>query len=215
MKDIFIYGTGGLAMEVAWLIEDINKEHHCWNLRGYIDDQNPHKWGQYLYNYQVLGGNKFLREAGENCALIIAIGNPRARRQVVEDELHDLEIHYPILIHPSVLMSPSVKIGEGTVVAARNTITVEVKLGRHVFLNLSCTIGHGAVIGDYCVLHPGVHVSGDVTVGRCTMIGTGAQLIQGTQVGAKTIIGAWAVVIRHVPDCVVAVGNPTRIVNSK
>jgi len=37
MEDIVIRGSGGLAREIAFLIERINQEKPKWNLLGYID----------------------------------------------------------------------------------------------------------------------------------------------------------------------------------
>ena len=37
IRDIIIIGAGGLAKEVAFLIEDINKEKMLWNIKGFID----------------------------------------------------------------------------------------------------------------------------------------------------------------------------------
>jgi maltose O-acetyltransferase len=45
-------------------------------------------------------------------------------------------------------------------------------------------------------------------------IGTGAIIIPGTKIGAHSIIGAGAVVLRDIPANVVAVGNPARVIRS-
>ncbi|MDR1459358.1 MAG: serine acetyltransferase, partial [Bacteroidales bacterium] len=38
MKDIAIYGAGGLGREIACLIRHINENEPTWNLIGFFDD---------------------------------------------------------------------------------------------------------------------------------------------------------------------------------
>jgi acetyltransferase-like isoleucine patch superfamily enzyme len=51
-------------------------------------------------------------------------------------------------------------------------------------------------------------LSGQVRVALGAHIGTGASVIQGIRIGAWSIVGAGAVVIRDVPAGVTAVGVP-------
>ena len=46
------------------------------------------------------------------------------------------------------------------------------------------------------------------------MIGTHAQLIGNVKIGNNSIVGAGAIVTHDVPDNVVVVGNPARILKS-
>ena len=46
--------------------------------------------------------------------------------------------------------------------------------------------------------------------GECVELGTGAHIIQGKTVGAYSVVGAGAVVIRDIPECCTAVGNPAK-----
>ena len=54
-------------------------------------------------------------------------------------------------------------------------------------------------------------MASSVVIGDCTYIGMGANIIDQTSVGSHCIVGAGAVVIRDVPDRVLAVGVPARI----
>jgi len=38
MKNIFIYGAGGVGREIILLINDINEVKNKWNILGFIDD---------------------------------------------------------------------------------------------------------------------------------------------------------------------------------
>ena len=55
MKKIIILGAGGHGLEVAFLIEAINRKTPSWELLGFLDDAHAQllpQWGR----YPVLGG---------------------------------------------------------------------------------------------------------------------------------------------------------------
>lgn len=119
------------------------------------------------------------------------------------------------VIHPRVERSEWIEIGEGTVICAGSILTTNITLGRHVQINLDCTIGHDVVMGDYTTLAPGVHVSGWVHFGPRAYVGTGAVIVNGTHdtpivIGDDAVIGAGACVTKSVPPGVTVVGVPAR-----
>lgn len=207
MKKIAIFGAGGFGREVAMLIEQINQQQPTWELAGFFDDGiTP---GTEIYGYSVLGGSKELNRYKEPMHVVFAIGSPEIKKKVIS-KLTNPDLLFPVLVHPSVLMGKDVTIGEGCIVTAGNIITVNVKLGKHVILNLACTVGHDATIGDYASVMPGVNISGEVEIGGSVLIGTGAKIIQQTSIGSGTKVGAGAVVIRSLPANCTAVGVPAK-----
>ena len=209
MKDIIVYGAGGFGMEVAFLIEDCNQRHRQWNILGYLDD-DADKWGAVIYGYKVLGGREWLQTQEREIAVALAVAVPELRRTLVQTVFPE-NIEFPVLIHPGVIMSRAVHIGEGTIICAGSILTVEIALGRHVHINPGCTIGHETVIEDYATLYPGVNVAGRVTVHACASLGTGSQVVQGLKIGAHSFLGAGSVAIRDVPEHVVAAGCPAQV----
>lgn len=209
MKEILIYGAGGFGMEVAFLLEQINEVSPTWKIAGYIDDFEE-KWGKSFYGYPVVGGRQFLMGIREKIAVAVAIGSPQIRADVVMAITRE-NIEFPLLIHPGVTMSRSVKVGKGSIVCAGSILTVEITVGDHVHVNLDCTIGHGAMVADYVTLNPSVNVSGDATIGRCTNVGTGCQIIEGVSIGENVVLGAGTVVIQDIPSDCTAVGVPAAV----
>ena len=57
----------------------------------------------------------------------------------------------------------------------------------------------------------GLQYNKDVHIGENTWIGAGAVVVPGVRIGKNTVIGAGSVVTRDIPDNVVAVGNPCRV----
>lgn len=206
MKDIVIIGAGGFGREVAWLIEDINKVNKEWNIIGFVDDDES-LLGKEINGYKVIGNVEWLKN--QSLYVVNAIGDPIIKRQITE-RLDYSKNKYPVLIHPSVIYSDRVKFGEGSIVCAGNIITVDVQIGKHVIVNLDCTIGHDAIIGDYSTILPSTNISGFVRIKECVSIGTGAAIIQGITIGENTVIGAGAVVVKDLPDNCTAVGVPAK-----
>ena len=65
-------------------------------------------------------------------------------------------------------------------------------------------------------IEPGLRARGlqynkDVYIGENAWIGAGAVIVPGVRIGANAIIGAGSIVTKDIPDNVVAVGNPCRV----
>lgn len=208
MKDVVIIGAGGFAREVAWLIEEINKKNEQWNILGFIDD-NTENIEKSLNGYKIIGNTDYLNEMNKNIYAVIAIGNGKIRKKVVE-KLKKRK--FGILIHPNVSISDSISIGEGSIICSGNILTVNINIGKHVIINLDCTIGHDAVIENFSTFLPGTNLSGETIVEECSTLGTGSTVIQGVKIGKNVMVGAGAVVIRDISDDSTAVGNPARII---
>lgn len=208
MKNIVIIGAGGFAREVAWLIEEINKEKLQWNILGFIEDGSENI-GKDLNGYKVIGNTKDLEKISNDTYVVIAIGDGKVRKKIVEKLKN---IKYGTLIHPNITISNSISIGEGSIICCGNILTVNINIGKHVIINLDCTIGHDAVIENFSTFLPGTNLSGETIVEECSTLGTGSTVIQGVKIGKNVMVGAGAVVIRDISDDSTAVGNPARII---
>ena len=171
---LFVYGAGGFGREVAWLAEELG-----YKVEAFLDD-NSARWGQSLNGIPVLSLEQAEERYATEVTVSVAIGNPQVRRAVVA-KLEQRGFRFATLVHPRVEKSAFVEIGEGTIITAGNILTVNIRLGRHVHINLDCTIGHDAILEDFVTLAPGVHISGWVFVREGAYLGTGAVVINGTQ----------------------------------
>lgn len=214
---IAIYGAGGFAREVAWLVEVLNQTEELYQLVGFVDD-NPKFQGQTLNGIHVLSLDDLLLQYPE-CKVVSGIGNPQTRRTLME-KVAQLGFSFETLIHPRTERSQWIDYGKGIVICAGNILTTNIKLGNHVQINLDCTIGHDVIMGEYTTLAPGVHVSGWVHFGKRVYVGTGAVIINGTSenplvVGDDAIIGAGACVTKSVESGLTVVGVPARPLQKK
>ena len=211
MLQIAVYGAGGFAREVAWLVEDCNVDQN-YAVVCFIDD-DPTLHGQVLNGIPVMSlADAYTRFPQAH--VVSGIGTPR-KRELTMDKAAAAGFKFTTLIHPRVERSQFIEIGLGTVICAGNILTTNITLGKQVQINLDCTIGHDVIMGDYTTLAPGVHVSGWVHFGRRVYVGTGAVIINGTQenpltIGDDTVIGAGACVTKSLPAGVTAVGVPAK-----
>lgn len=118
-------------------------------------------------------------------------------------------------IHPSAVISGSVKMGDGVMIAANATLNPLVQIGRGVICNTSVSIDHECIIGDFAHIAPGAVLCGNVAVGRNTFVGANSVIKQGITIGNNVTIGAGTVVLKDVPDNTTIVGNPARILEKK
>lgn len=60
----------------------------------------------------------------------------------------------------------------------------------------------------------GLQFNKDVYIGENTWIGAGVIILPGVHIGKNTIIGAGSVVTKDIPDNVIAVGNPCKVLRN-
>jgi len=206
---ILVYGSGGFGREVAWLAEECSVGQTRYPVCAFVDDDDS-THGVDVNEIPVMGWDAATR-AFPDARMIAAVGSPQVRAGIVARSAWAASR----LVHPSVLHSRFVEIGEGTVICARTVLTTNIVLGRHVQINLSCTIGHDVVMGDYSTLAPGAHISGWVHMGARVYVGTGAVILPGTPgaplvIGDDAVIGAGAVVRASVEPGTTMVGVPAK-----
>jgi len=208
-QPIVIYGAGGHAREVAWLLDAVNARGARFRVLGFLDDA-PENHGLARNDLPILGGSEWIDGCGEDrLAVVLGIGSPGAKHRIVR-RLRPLGVEFPVVVHPDVPLCRWVELGEGTTITYGCSLTVDVTLGSFVFLNRHVTVGHDARIGSYANLNPGVVVSGNDDLGEGVDIGTGTVIIQQLRVGEGAIVGAGASVVRDLPPNVTAVGVPAR-----
>lgn len=118
-------------------------------------------------------------------------------------------------IHPSAVISASVKMGDGVMIAANSTLNPLVEIGRGVICNTSTSIDHECIIGDFTHIAPGAVLCGNVKVGRSSFIGANSVIRQGVTIGNNVIIGAGTVVVKDIADNSTVIGNPARKLDKK
>jgi sugar O-acyltransferase (sialic acid O-acetyltransferase NeuD family) len=207
VKPLAVYGASNFGDEIVQLFRDINAMCPEWELLGFLDD-DPDLLGRTRVDLPVLGDLRWLEEqAPRDIHVVVAIGNPVVKRRVA-GRVAASGARFATGVHPTVVTSEYNTIGSGTVVCAGSVLTTNIRVGDHVILNLSCTVGHNSVIGDHATVNPIVAISGDVTVEEAVLLGTGAAVVDKVRIGRGAIIGAGATVTRDIEPFATAVGTP-------
>jgi sugar O-acyltransferase (sialic acid O-acetyltransferase NeuD family) len=184
-RKLLVYGAGGHGREMVWLARELPEQYEP---VGFVDDA-PRV--AELAGLPVLT----LAEAAEQfpgAHIVSGIGDSAVREATME-KARNAGLAAATLVHPGVVRSDSVCIGEGTIVAAGSVLSVDITVGRHVQINLGCTINHDCFIEDFATLSPGVRLAGNVRIERHAFLGIGAVVING-QPGEPLVIGAGAFV---------------------
>jgi sugar O-acyltransferase (sialic acid O-acetyltransferase NeuD family) len=142
---------------------------------------------------------------------VVAIGGGRGvERLAMLDCIEGAGIVAATLIHPSSVVSPKARVGDGCQILAGAILTSGSTIGRGTILNHGAQVDHECSVGSGVHLAPRATLCGCVEVGDFSFIGAGAVVLPRLKIGRGAIIGAGAVVTKDVPPGVTVAGNPAR-----
>lgn len=205
-KQYCIVGTGGFAREMLTCILDtlVETDYSIQEIAVFMVDDASYKDSE-IMGVPVIKQSEFVPEKFK---VVVAIGDPKERKRVVNELPQDTE--YASIIHPTAVISKWVEMGEGSIVTAGTILTCNIEIGKHAHLNLHTTIGHDCHIGDYFTTAPGANVSGNCIIGDCVYFGTNSSVRQGVKICDNVTIGMGGVAIKNIEYEGVYIGNPLR-----
>ena len=209
---MLIAGLGGNCKDV---LADMANKYSLGNLRFYTDDLND----KYLPFFEKNGCIVYKGVDGltsyfsnNDKAFISCIGNNYAREKqaafitkhggVAANHISDKAMINPgltdigngnIIIMHFATVSVGSRIEEGAIIYPYGGIGHDVVIGRYAFVSAHCALSN-AVVGDY------------------TFIGLNSMVGEGVTIGKNCIIGANSYVKHDLPDNVIAVGSPAKII---
>lgn len=192
---VCLYGAGGHCKVVVDILAAINMPV------SFIVDDDPK-----ADNYSDI---PIIDPVEEYDKAIITIGNCKTRKEISKR----IKVkEFVTAIHPSAIISPAAIVGEGTVIVQGAIIQAAAIVGKHCIVNTKASIGHDVILHDYVHIASGATICGGVEIGEGSWIGAGSVVKQGKKIGANCMIGVGSVVVKDIPDNVVAFGNPCRVV---
>jgi acetyltransferase-like isoleucine patch superfamily enzyme len=119
-------------------------------------------------------------------------------------------------------------IGNNVVVGTNSYLGPDNNIGNNVRIHTGCFI-ESTTLGDNVIVAPHVVFTNDpyppckicvetvggAIVGKNTVIGASATILPGIKIGENCVIGAGSVVTDDIPDGMVAVGNPAKVIKKK
>lgn len=210
---LLMIGSSGHASVLVDAIELAG----LYRVAGYLDDTAAR--GTVRGGYPILGG---LDDVAGVCAnqiiehVVVAIGDNWWRRKVYSDLVQKCpNLRFPVVKHPSATVASSAEIGNGAAILARSHVGPRSRVGACCILNTGSSIDHDCTLHDFASIAPGVFTGGLVEIGECSAVGVGASLSDRISIGRHAVVGTGAVVVRDIPDLVVAYGNPARVQRSR
>jgi len=173
---------------------------------GFIDDGVAP--GTLVLGLPVLGDRAWLA-AQPPRRIALGLGGNRRREEVMA-QLEAQGHTVGTFVHPTAWISPTARLGAGTVALARVVVNAEAQVGRGVILNTGCIVEHECVVGDFAHLSPAATLGGGARVGHRTHVGIGATLLHLARVGDDCVVGGGAVVLKELASGLTAVGVPAR-----
>jgi sugar O-acyltransferase (sialic acid O-acetyltransferase NeuD family) len=203
MKDLLILGTGVHALEMVEIVERVNRVEPTWNLLGLITADEK-LLGQTLNQARVVGkAGDWSRFPG--AALVPSLADLRALGSVPVERCVSL-------VDPTTFISRTATIGRGCVFYPNCFVGLNAQVGDFVFCLTGSVINHDDVIGSRTAVTSGVQLAGSVTVGPDSYLGQACTVRQKLTIGAHSMIGTGAVVVKDVAPESVMVGNPARCI---
>lgn len=210
---LIIVGAGGFGRETldVVLAQNSASKRPLFNLVGIVDSNPSSDNLQRLFalNVDYLGTERQWLQKGHKTEYLVGVGDPRVRRDISQ-RFDTAGYTAATAIHPAAVIGSMNSVGPGTVVCAGAQISTNVRLGRHVHVNPSVTLGHDSDIQDFVSLNPGCIISGNVVCGSGVLIGAGAVVLQGLSIGKEGVVGAAACVTKSVRANAVVKGVPAR-----
>lgn len=201
----YIYGAGGFGLETLDICVSAMAAGLAPKRRlSFIVDGSSEKE---VLGYPVVE----LADCPRGALVTIAVGEPAARAKLAE-KVAAAGLRLTSAIAPSAVISPLATIEEGVIVAPLCSVQARAFIGRNAAVNTMAIVGHDVQVAEDAVISSMVNLGGAVKVGRRAYVGMGGMIREKLTVGADSIVGMGSVVHRDVPDEVIAMGDPARVV---
>lgn len=211
MQKLIIWGAGGHGK----VILDIARATGLFTETVFVDDAclSP---GQSFCDCELFPSSEGIRSLSVrgHFSFVVAIGDNRVRERCFRQGIEQ-GLDAATLIHPSAIVSGSVRLGGGTVVMPRVVVNADAVIGDNCILNTGVIVEHDCHVGNHVHLAPGVTLGGNVTVEAHSFLGIGTIVLPGATIGAAAILGAGAVVLDSAPSGATSIGIPAKVITGR
>lgn len=179
---------------------------------GFLDDAPK---SNLVKNIPVLGGIDslpLLKDKYGIEAVYCPLGNNKLRVKFLS-LAKELGYKTPNYIHPSVVISPNVIIGDGVYILLGTTIMPFTIINDYVMISMGVHLAHHSILDNGVFLSTGCNFGASITAHKYAYCGISSTIMTGIhELGENCLIGAGAVVIKDVPDNAVMAGIPAKVI---
>lgn len=179
---------------------------------------NEERTGEIDHGYKILGSFKDLLCGDlEGKSFLLTMGENEIRENIY-NELVKKGASIPTIIHPNSIISKYSTISDsGVIIGPFVEIQADVQIGCDTIVRTGVVICHNTSIGKHCFIGPKGMVGAYTEVSDNVYFGQGALSISGKvpTIGKGSLIGARSLVSKEVPDNVIVVGAPAKILKQR
>jgi len=206
---LYVYCAGGFGKEVKDIASRLIVAGANWASVVFVDDtvRESERYGSQVVPFDRLLSSGALSSG----RFVIANGEPKVREKLYS-RLESVGAQFASVLDASSLISPTAKLARGVIIAPFCSISSCALLLENSSVNTMSIIGHDVTVGRHAVVSSMVNLGGGCVIGESSYVGMGALVKEGSRIGSNTIIGMGSVVYDDIPDGVIALGNPARVV---
>lgn len=151
--------------------------------------------------YSIVGFDADLPELLQqtpHCVITIGQIKNASVRLKIFTELKAMQAILPTIVAPTAYVSPTAKLGEGTIVMHQALVNGYAQVGDNCIVNSKALIEHDCVVANHCHVSTSAILNGEVILGEGCLIGSGSTLKQSVELVDDVIIGAGSVVLNSI-----------------
>lgn len=209
MKDLAIYGAGGMGREAyCHIMNDVKNPN--WHFVGFFDD-GIEKGTELPYGI-CLGGINEVNNWPTPLGIVIATGTPNLLKGISQKIDND-SISFPNIVSRTVrfLDEASFVMGKGNIITDYTLFSCNVKIGDFNLFNGRITVGHDVTIGNYNSVMTGVRINGETNIGNENLFGGNCFLRQRLTIEDNVNITPCSALLRSAKKGGVYIGNPAKL----
>lgn len=204
MRTVVIIGNSGAARECYWLLRQVMSLRDDLAFRGFLSFNGYPADLRDLASFHL--GTVDIYQPKPEDIFVIGIGHPGVRwKNYIEWKGR---VEFLNLIHPSVHIPASTKIGEANVIAQDSFISCNINIGNANFINNQVALGHDAELGDANFLGPFSVLLGGTSLGHRNRIAVRTTFLAGVTMGNENATTPGSVVYKGCTDNTLLSGNP-------
>ncbi len=211
VKKLYIFGASSAGKDLLQIIFQVNQVKPTWEIIGFVDPDPK------FSKKQISGIPIFKHEdlsLSNDYYAICGVMDCELKKRIVNNEIKKKKYKLATIIHPDVMQPSDLKIGPGSVLFSGVKISYNVKIGKHVWVDVNSLLGHDLRVDNYTSIMPSATISGNCKIGSGCIIGAGSNIHQNTSIGNDCLVGIGTTIVKNIPYNTSVADFPRKIIKN-